>query len=140
MNASIDDIELKREFYLQKRNAEEGYLEAVDRQKDKHKNYKNLISTEKKKEQLREYQQSNKLFEEKVIEGTDTLQQWRNVSKDTNKYGTYAYQAPTTGVINQFVNPNYYYDAVAQKNGSLRPISSDAENSTVFINNFQRRK
>lgn len=45
MNSDVDDIELKKEFYLQKRNAEEGYLEAVDRQKDKHKSYKALIMT-----------------------------------------------------------------------------------------------
>ena len=34
---------------MQKKEAEEGYLEAVDRQKDKHKPYKALITTEKKK-------------------------------------------------------------------------------------------
>ncbi len=61
-NADISDIELKKEFYAQKKNAEEGYLEAADRQKDKHKTYKVLISMDKKKEHLREYQQTNKTF------------------------------------------------------------------------------
>lgn len=37
-----------------------------------------------KKEQLREFQQTNKAFEERVIHGSNTLQQWQNISN----YGT----------------------------------------------------
>ena len=53
MNSDINDIELKKEFYLQKRNAEEGYEEAIDRQKEKHKTYKSLVTNNEKKEHLR---------------------------------------------------------------------------------------
>ena len=81
MNSEVNDLELKKEFYLQKKNAEEGYLEAIDRQKDKHKTYKTLINHDKKKELLKEYQENNRAFEEKVKQETNKRQEWYNISK-----------------------------------------------------------
>ena len=62
MNPDINDIELKKEFYIQKRNSEEGCLQAVDRQKDKHKTYKALVNQDKQKEGLRQFQINNRNF------------------------------------------------------------------------------
>jgi hypothetical protein len=41
-----------------------------------------------KKEHLREYQQNNKNLEENVIQATNTLQQWQNISKYNKDYTT----------------------------------------------------
>lgn len=74
------------------------------------------------------------------MEGTNTLQQWQNLSKNIpNKYPSYSYQPETRPVIGQFVHPNYYNSYSGEQDRG-RPISSEAENSTVFINNFQRKK
>lgn len=40
----MTDLELKKEFYNQKRNADDNYFEAIDHQKDKHKSYALLMN------------------------------------------------------------------------------------------------
>lgn len=104
----MEDIELKKEFYMQKKNADDIYFAAIDHQKEKHKPYKLLIGNSPKKEALKEYQLTNQFFEAQVQQGTKTLQ---NMHKNTNSYqNTYSRPPSSVGgtVINQFVNPNYY--------------------------------
>lgn len=85
LSANVNDIELKKEFYLQRRNAEENLFEATDHQKDKHKPYHVLMNKTERKEYLREFQQNNKQFEEKVVLGSNTLQQWQNMTGQVKK-------------------------------------------------------
>lgn len=44
LSANVSNIDLKKEFYLQRHNAEENYFEATDHQKDKHKPYHVLMN------------------------------------------------------------------------------------------------
>jgi hypothetical protein len=141
MNSNIADIELKKEFYLQKRNAEEGYFEATDHQKDKHKPYPVLMNKAQRKEPLRDYQHTNKQFEEKVLQGTNTLQHWQ---KFTN-YGKNNYLPPQPyppsvegTVLNKFVqNSKANYDPQGQKT-NLSAFEED--NGSAFLNNFAKKR
>ena len=60
----MSDMELKKEYYLQKHAAEENYLAAIDHQRDKHKPYALLTASSKPKQQtLQQYRATNKLLE-----------------------------------------------------------------------------
>lgn len=105
MNVNVSDIELKKDFYIQKRNAEEREFDATDHQKDKHKPYHVLMGKLQKNQQLRDYQQTNKIFEEKVVRATNTLQQWQNITQQPkispSQPPHYSSVEPT--VINKFM-------------------------------------
>ena len=61
LSSEIGDLELKKEYYLQKKAAEDSYLAAIDHQRDKHKPYALLTASPKTKQQtLQQYQATNK--------------------------------------------------------------------------------
>ncbi len=63
---------------MQKRDAQGRYYDAIDQQNSKKVPYSILLGKNKKKEELREWKEKNKVFEEKVQRGTTTLNQWKN--------------------------------------------------------------
>jgi hypothetical protein len=142
MSANVTDIDLKKEFYLQRRNAEENCFEATDHQKDKHKPYHVLMNKAERKEHLREFQQGNKQFEEKVVQATNTLQQWQHMSGQAKKMHSqqpFQYSSVEGTVINKFVAlppKSTNYDPYARKPAY---DAFEGESSTAFLNNFTKK-
>jgi hypothetical protein len=54
---------LKKDFYQQKRDAEDRHIEAVESQKIKKISYNALLGKLKKKQSLREWQENNRKLE-----------------------------------------------------------------------------
>ena len=76
------------------------------------------------------------------MEGTNTLNQWNSIAGNGKRVGTsYSYQPEPRGVINQFVDPKYIKAMNSMEAEPLRPnYTVEVENSTSFLNNFQRKR
>ena len=66
--------------------------------------------------------------------------QWRNLINNTDKYASYSYEPAGRTVVDQFVHRNKNTNETF-----IKPIGNDyrhqeAENSTLFLNNFQLKK
>ena len=80
------------------------------------------------------------------------MQQWQNmINTNPNnpnnpnnpiRYHTsYSQQPEVRGVLNQFVDPKYLKAMNSMEAEPLRPnYSLEVENSTSFLNNFQRKR
>ena len=83
---------MKKDFYQQKRDAEDRYEDAIESQKVKKMSYDLLLGKFKHKNSLKEWQENNKKLEQKVTKGTETMKAWNmgeaNV-KPVQAQGTY---------------------------------------------------
>lgn len=67
------DLELKKDLYMHKMDAEERYYEAIEKQNVKKIPYNLLLGKLKQKNSLKEWQANNKKLEQEVVKGTKTL-------------------------------------------------------------------
>ena len=71
------------------------------------------------------------------------MQHWQSLANhNNNKQATLYSQPPEArGIINQFVDPKYMKAMNSMEAEPLRPnFSVEVENSTSFLNNFQRKR
>lgn len=127
----MQDLELKKDFYQQKRDAEDRYEEAMENQKIKKIPYSVLLGKFKQKESLREWQSKNKKLEEKVAKGTHTLHQW-NLSKPAEQ--RYRSDSDNYKIIQQFTQQKN------QPEGMQPKVSGFGGEQENFLNNFQLKR
>ena len=127
------DLELKKDFYQEKRDAEDRYDEAMDNQKIKKIPYSSLLGKLNQKQSLRDWQSKNKQLEEKVSKGTKTINDWKLVNPaDRQRIDSDSYK-----VIQQFTQ---YPPEYKIQNRAPRVSGFAGESDNNFLNNFQLRK
>ena len=139
-----NDIQLKKDFYMQKRDAEDRYYQAIQQQKNKKIPYSILLGKNKKKQNLREWKQNNKTFQDEVNKGTTTLNQWRTNWSQANQHPHLPYYQPTNQITHQpaIINvPKHTNFPLSGGNFDQNMSSGYNENPSGFnfLKNFEKK-
>mgnify|MGYP003692117857 CR=1 FL=1 len=107
-------------------------------QKVKKVPYDVLLGKIGKNQSLKEWQKNNKQLEEKVYEGTKTLNEWRNMVKvaHPNKYGEF--MGEDNDFIGNFTQNNRENWTSNRKVGGFQTVED--RNPGDFLRNFEIKK